>query len=214
VVPIVADDSLIENPYERPSYPVLLIISGPSGAGKDTIVRQVIDAYGEFYFVVTATSRAPRPGEVEGVDYFFVSGQEFERMIADDELLEHAWVHDNYKGVPKQQIRQAMASGRDVIMRVDPQGAATLRKIVPEATFVFLMAESEDALRERLTTRNSETADAFDLRIDVARGELARIDEFDFCVVNRQGRQQDAVQDILSIVRAEKHRVGRRPVRL
>ena len=153
-------------------------------------------------------------GEVDGVDYFFVSEEEFEQMIAADELLEHAVVHDNYKGVPKQQIREALDSGHDVIMRVDPQGAATLRKIVPEATFIFLMAESEEALRNRLSERNSETAEAFNLRLDVAREELQRIKEFNYCIVNRDGRQQDAVRDILSIVRAEKHRVNRQPIRL
>jgi len=211
---IVTDDVMIENPYQQPSYPVMLVISGPSGAGKDTIVRQVIEADNNFHFVVTATTRLPRPGEVHGVDYFFVSEGEFDLMIEEDELLEYAWVHDNYKGVPKQQIREALASGRDVIMRVDPQGAATLREIVPEATFVFLMAESEDALRGRLTARNTETTETFNLRLNVARDELRRIEEFNYCVVNRDGRQTDAAREILSIVQAEKCRVGRQPIRL
>ena len=115
----------MENPYAPQSYPVLIVISGPSGVGKDTVVRNLIKKREEFFFVVTATDRPPREGEVEGVDYFFVSTDEFEQMIEEDELLEYAVVHDCYKGVPKSQIRDALRSGKDVVMRVDPQGAAT-----------------------------------------------------------------------------------------
>jgi guanylate kinase len=129
----------MENPYNRPKHPLLIIISGPSGVGKDTIARLMMDTKNDnYYFVVTATTRPPRAGEVHGYDYFFVSHDEFARMIEADELLEYAIVYNDYKGVPKQQIREALASGKDVIMRVDPQGAATIRKLVPQGTFIFL----------------------------------------------------------------------------
>ena len=202
------------NPYSLEKYPLLVVISGPSGVGKDTVARLLLEAPETFYFVVTATTRSPRPGEVDGYDYFFVSHDEFARMIEEDELLEYAVVYNDYKGVPKQQIRDAMASGRDVIMRVDVQGAATIRKIVPNAIFIFLSAESEEALIKRLRERKSETAEGLNLRIATARQEMKRVTEFDYCVVNAEGELQRTVQLILSIVEAEHMRVNQSPVEL
>ena len=200
------------NPYDPQEYPVLIVISGPSGVGKDTVVRNILKKREDFYFVVTATDRPARHDEVEGVDYFFLTTEKFEEMIDADEFIEHAVVHDCYKGVPKWQIREALASGRDVIMRVDPQGAATLKDTIPEATFVFLLAESEQELSERLKARNSETADSFDLRMEISKKELERIHEFDYCVVNRSGRVEETVDQILAIVTAERCRVNRPPI--
>jgi len=142
--------------YEQNSYPTMIVISGPSGVGKDTIARALIDRDPDrFYFVVTATTRPPREGEVHGQDYFFVSNDEFAQMIDEDELLEYAVVYNDFKGVPKQQIRDALKSGCDVIMRVDVQGAATIRKLVPNAIFVFLATETEADLDKRLRERKS-----------------------------------------------------------
>ncbi|MEM7802790.1 MAG: guanylate kinase [Chloroflexota bacterium] len=211
---ILTEDQVLQNPYAPPKYPVLIIISGPSGVGKDTVVRNLITKREYFYFVVTATDRRPRDGEVDGVDYFFVSTEQFEEMIANDELLEYAVVHNCYKGVPKSQIRHALQSDMDVIMRVDPQGAATLKKIIPDATFIFLLAESEEELTDRLKGRNSETDSSFNLKVEVARQELTRISEFDYCVVNRNGQLEETVDQILSIITAERCRVGRKPIRL
>lgn len=202
------------NPYSLEKYPLLVVISGPSGVGKDTVARLLLEAPETFYFVVTATTRKPRPGEVDGYDYFFVSHDEFARMIEEDELLEYAVVYNDYKGVPKQQIRDAMASGRDVIMRVDVQGAATIRKIVPNAIFIFLSAESEEALIKRLRERKSETAEGLNLRIATARQEMKRVTDFDYCVVNAEGELQRTVQLILSIIEAEHLRVNQSPVEL
>ena len=167
-----------------------------------------------FYFVVTATTREPRGGEVHGRDYFFISHDEFARMIEEDELLEYAIVYNDYKGVPKQQIRDALNSGRDVIMRVDVQGAATIRKLVPDAIFIFLTAESEEALVNRLRERKSETAEGLNLRIATARQEMKRVQEFDYCVVNAEGQQERAVATILSIIESEHHRVEQRRISL
>lgn len=203
------------NPYRRAAYPLLIVISGPSGVGKDTIARRLIERHPEsFYFVVTATTRPPRPGEVHGRDYFFLSSDEFARMIDEDELLEYALVYNDYKGVPKAQIRDALTSGRDVIMRVDPQGAATIRKLVPRAITIFLTAESEEAMVTRLQERKSETPEGLKLRIATARQEMKRIEEFDYCVVNAQEKQEETVDKILCIMTAERSRVDQQPVEL
>jgi guanylate kinase len=190
-----------------------VIISGPSGVGKDTIARHIIEMYpDDFYFVVTATTRPPREGEVDGVDYFFVSSDEFARMIEAGELLEHAIVYNDYRGVPKKQIRDALDSGRHVIMRVDVQGAATLRKLIPNALFVFLTTGSEEDLVHRLRERKSESPEGLNLRIATARLEHQRIREFDYCVMNPDSQQDRAVREILSIVEAAQCQVEQSPV--
>ena len=203
------------NPYDRPSYPVLLVISGPSGVGKDTVARRLIDRQPDnFYFVVTATTRDPRPGEEQGVDYFFVSEEEFARMIDEDELLEYAIVYTDFKGVPKQQIRDALGSGRDVIMRVDVQGAATIKQLLPNAVFVFLSVESEESLTRRLRERRSESTDSLKLRIATARQEIKRVNEFNYYVVNPHSEPETAVDKLLGIIAAEKCRVDQTPIEL
>jgi guanylate kinase len=199
--------------YQRHIQPVLIVISGPSGVGKDTIARAVIDARPDnFYFVVTATTRPPRAGEENGVDYYFVSNDEFARMIDENELLEYAVVYNDFKGIPKKHIREALTSGKDVIMRVDVQGAATVRKLIPNAIHVFLTTESEAELVSRLTERKSETAEGLSLRIAAARQEMKRIQEFNYWVVNREGEQDEAVQHILSIIDAAHCRVVQAPI--
>lgn len=203
-----------ENPYNRPDHPLLIVISGPSGVGKDTIARLLMQTYDRFYFVVTATTRPARAGEVHGVDYFFLTSDEFAHMIEENELLEYAIVYNDYKGVPKQQIRDALASGRDVIMRLDPQGAATIRKLVSNAVTIFLTAESEAAMVKRLRERKSETAEGLSLRIATARQEMKRVKEFDYVVTNADERQQETVDTIIAIIKAEHCKVGRRPVEL
>jgi len=200
-------------PYSHQAYPLLVVISGPSGVGKDTIARQLIkERPDSFYFVVTATTRPPRPGEIHGYDYFFVTSDEFAQMIEDGELLEYAVVYNDYKGIPKQQIREALSSGKDVIMRVDVQGAATIRKLIPNALLIFLKSESETELMERLRQRKSETAEGLNLRIATARQEMKRIGEFDYCVSNTEGKQEEAVGKILSIIEAAHCRVHQQPV--
>ena len=202
-----------ENTSECSSYPVLVLISGPSAVGKDTIARGVIARRpDDFYFVVTATTREPREGEIDGYDYSFVSHNEFARMIENNELLEYAVVYNDYKGVPKQQIQDALESGKNVIMRVDVQGAATVRELLPEVITVFLVAPTEEELIERLTDRKSETAEGINLRVATARKEMGRLADFDYCVVNAENEQDSAIDQVLSIVDAARCRVGQKPI--
>ena len=194
--------------------PLLIVVSGPSGVGKDSVVEAMKARGLPFHFVVTATTRVARPEEVHGEDYFFISSEEFAQMIDDDELLEYAIVYNDYKGIPKEQVRQALASGQDVVMRVDVQGAATVRKISPEAILIFLTTEDEDELVRRLKARKTETSDDLALRIATARQELKRIKEFDYVVVNRENELEATVDTVLSIITAEHHRTEPRKVNL
>ncbi len=199
---------MIENPYKCNAHPVLIVISGPSGVGKDTIARRLINRRPDaFYFVVTATTREPRPGEIEGYDYLFVSNDEFANLIEEDELLEYAVVYNQYKGIPKHHVRNALASGKNVIMRLDVQGTATVRKKIPNAITVFLCTPSEEDLVRRLRDRESDPAEGVNLRIAEAIREMQRMQEFDYCVVNAENEQEIAVDQILSIIDAARCRV-------
>ena len=194
--------------------PLLIILSGPSGVGKDTVLQRMQERSLPFHFVVTATTRPKRETEVHGKDYFFVSHDEFARMIEADELLEYAIVYNDYKGIPKQQVREAMASGKDVIMRIDVQGAASIRKLAPEALLVFLTTENEDELVNRLKERKTETPEGLNLRIATARQELKRIDEFDYVVINSDYQLDETVDILSAIIMAEHHRINPRKVNL
>ena len=202
------------DPYNHQKNPLLIVISGPSGVGKDVTISCLKSSGHPFHFVVTATTRPIREGEVNGVDYFFVSQGEFADMIENDELLEYAVVYGDYKGIPKQQVRQALASGKDVIMRIDVQGAATIRRLVPEAVFIYLSAESEEALVQRLRQRKTDTEDQLKIRIATAREEAKRVDLFDYMVVNAEGKLGETCNNIVSIITAEKCRVEQREINL
>jgi guanylate kinase len=194
--------------------PLLIVISGPSGVGKDSVIQCMKDQGLPFHFVVTATTRPKRPEECHGVDYYFLSHDEFAGMIEQEELLEYAIVYNDYKGIPKQQVRQALASGKDVIMRLDVQGAGTIRWLCPEALLIFLTAQNNEELVKRLKIRKSETSEGIKLRIAMALQEYKRIDIFDYVVVNRDSKLANTVDTILSIIESEHHRVHPRKVTL
>lgn len=209
------DDGTQEKEWYREKVnPLLVVISGPSGVGKDCVIERMKALGYPFHFVVTATTRPPRKDEVHGVDYHFVSMAQFAEMIEQGELLEHAVVYGDYKGIPKQQVREALESGNDVVMRIDVQGAATIRRLVPEAILIFLTTESEEELVSRLQARKTESPGQLKMRIATAKDELQRVPEFDYCVVNRHCQVDETVQQIAAIVTAEKVRVGRKPVEL
>lgn len=198
-------DGVDLTPYLHPR-PLVVVISGTSGAGKDVTIKRLKGRGYPFHFVVTATTRPPRAGEIHGEDYVFCSPAEFEGMIGRGELLEYARVYGDYKGIPKDQVRNALASGKDVILRVDVQGAARLRELIPQAVFIFLTASSEEELIERLRARKTETEAALRRRLATVQREMQEIHRFDYVVVNRDGELDCTVDRITAIMQAEKSR--------
>lgn len=195
-------------------HPLLVVISGPSGVGKDSVLMRMRELGFPFHFVVTMNSRPPRPGEIPGVDYHFVTPEEFEAMVERDELLEWARVYDQYKGVPKFEVRQAHASGRDVVMRVNVDGAATIKRLVPEALLVFIAPGSMDELHHRLKLRRTESPNDLERRLALAQQELEQVVHFDYVVINREGLLDETVGAVRSIITAEQHRVFPRRINL
>jgi guanylate kinase len=202
-------------PFElRKTNPLLIVISGPSGVGKDSIVQRMMERGFPFHFVVTATTREKRANEIHGKDYLFVSKDEFARMIEEDELIEYAIVYGDYKGIPKAQVREALASGKDVVMRLDVQGAESVRKLSQDALLIFITCDSEEELEHRLRERKTESADSLSLRIATARKELQRIDAFDYVIVNHDFHLDDTVEKVRAIIAAEHLKVHHRKVNL
>lgn len=200
------------SPQETP--PLLIVISGPSGVGKDSVIERMKERHLPFFFVVTATTRPPRGNEIDGVDYFFLTQAQFAEMIEKDEFLEYAYVYNDYKGIPKSQVRKALESGNDVIMRLDVQGSASIRKLCPEAVLIFITTQDEQQLVKQLRKRKTESSDQVDMRIAVAHQELRRIHEFDYVLVNRYDQLDKTVDGILTIIQAEHYRVNPRKVNL
>lgn len=194
--------------------PLLIVISGPSGVGKDSVIKRMKERGLPFHFVVTTTSRAQRPDEEEAKDYYFVSKEAFEGMIGRDELFEYAMVYGEYKGIPKQRVEGALASGKDVVMRLDVQGAETVRAYSPEAVLIFISTMDEDELMQRLQTRQTETPENLLIRLETAREELKKAEIFDYYVLNAEGKMDEAVDSILSIIKAEHLRINPRKVTL
>ena len=198
----------------RKHNPLLIVISGPSGVGKDSVLQRMIERGLPFHFVVTATTRPKRENEVHGKDYLFVSKDEFARMIEQNELIEYAIVYGDYKGIPKSQVREALASGKDVIMRIDVQGAERVHELAPDALLIFITCEGEDELERRLRERKTETDDSLSLRIATARKELQRIKAFDYVIVNQDFHLDDTVDKVRAIITAEHLKVDQRKVDL
>ena len=206
--------SAAELPQASPAPPLLVVLSGPSASGKGTLVAKLRNLDRPWHFAVTATTRPMRAGETDGEDYIFLDVDTFLRMRERDELLESAQVYDRWYGVPRQQVRDPLIAGKDVILEIDVQGAATIRQIAPEALTIFVMPASMDELRSRLAARGTENETEMNRRLREASVELSRIVEFDYRVVNRNGAIEDAVREIDAIIAAEKCRVNPRLVQM
>jgi len=192
--------------------PLMIVISGPSGVGKDSVLRALKKSGLPIYHVVTANTRVPRPDEKEGVDYFFVSREAFEKMIRDDELIEYSHVYDDYKGVPKAQIRKAIESGNDVILRLDVQGAEKINKLYPDAILIFLTPADEEEWLQRLGGRRLSQEKDFATRIATIKDELIKARNFDYIVVNAQNQLQKTISIIEAIIVAEHQKAKPRKI--
>jgi len=199
-------------PEAEPARPLLIVLSGPSGVGKDAALNALKLLDRPWHFVVTATTRPQRPGEQDGIDYIFLETAVFLEMKEQDELLECAQVYGNWYGVPRSQVSQGLKEGKDVILKVDVQGADTVRKLAPESLFIFMVPGSFNELRDRLTQRMTERPSEIDLRLSIAWSELGRVAEYDYRVVNRDNQLEQVIAEIDAIITAEKCRVHPRQV--
>ncbi len=186
---------------------LLIVLSGPSGAGKDAVLTRMKELGYPLEYITTVTTRPQRANERDNVDYHFISMERFQEMISGKELLEWANVYGNWYGVPKEAVKQALDKGQDVIVKVDIQGAATIKKILPQAVFIFLMPPSREELAIRLKQRHTESAFNLALRLKTAEEEIKQLPLFDYIVLNKRDEIDLAVSEIKAIITAEKCRV-------
>ncbi len=203
-----------EGLFNLAKKPLLLVLSGPSGAGKDAVLTRLKELGFPLEFIVTVTTRLRRNSEKDNVDYHFLSRESFQQMIERRELLEWANVYGNWYGVPKEPVKQALDGGRDTIIKVDIQGATTIKKILPRAVFIFLMPLSKNELLTRLKERDTESENDLALRLKTAEEEIKKLPMFDYVLANRQGQIDQVVSQIKAIIVAEKLRVTPREYNL
>ncbi len=207
------DEPLLPIPLPQP--PVLLIVvSGPSGVGKDAALKRMRELEYPFHFLVTNTTRPQRANEVEGVDYHFITRDQFKTMEARGEFLERAVVYGYDYGNSKKEVKDALARGQDVIMRIDVQGAATVKKLVPDAVFIYLLPPNIQALEARLRRRRTEPEEYLQIRLHAARLEMNEVEKFDYVIVNEDDALDETAQTIQAIIQVEKCRVKPRRVNL
>ena len=184
---------------------VLVVVSGLSGAGKGTICKRLLEKYPDYELSVSATSRKPRVGEVNGREYFFITKEKFEEMIREGKLLEHARYVDNYYGTPKQWVEDQLESGKNIMLEIELQGAFQVRDQIPEAVLVFILPPDMEELKRRLINRGTETMEEIEKRLERAAEEMAFIPEYDYVIVNDE--VEKSVDMLHNIVRSEKERV-------
>ena len=189
---------------------LLLVISGPAGSGKGTVNAHLLRT-GDFAFSVSATTRAPRPGEVDGVNYHFISREEFAGRIERGEMLEYTEYCGNFYGTPLREAEEVLASGTNLILEIELEGALNVKKKYPDAVLIMLLPPSFAVQEARLRGRGTETEEKIRLRLSRTREEVAHADHYDYVVYNRDGCDREAAEDILAIVRAEKRRTQRHP---
>ena len=186
---------------------VLLVVSGPSGAGKGTICQMLRDRLPDLGYSISVTTRQPRNGEVDGVNYFFKTVPEVQDMIAKGELLEYAEVYGNYYGTPRKYVMDLLDKGQDVLLEIDIQGALQIKKRFPEGVFVFIVPPSLEELSARIYTRGTDSVDVIERRMASAAGELTYAAEYDYIIVNDIA--ENAANKVLTIMEAERYRVAR-----
>lgn len=186
---------------------VLLVLSGPSGAGKGTICEQLRNNRKNLAYSVSATTRAPRKGEVDGRDYFFVTIEKFKEMIANNELLEYAEIYGNYYGTPRSYVMSILDEGRDVVLEIDPQGALQVKESFPDAVFVFVVPPSLDELSKRIYKRGTDSEEVIKRRLSAATSELAYASKYDYIIVNDE--VEKATNKVSNILDAERNRAVR-----
>ena len=201
-------------PSDLQIRPLFVVLSGPSGVGKDAVLTRMKETDYPLKYITTLTTRPRRPLEKNNVDYHFVSVKRFQKMIENNELLEWANVYDNWYGVPREEAKQALDRGQDVIVKVDVQGAASIKKILPQGIFILLMPPSVDELLKRLKQRHTESPSELDLRLKTAEEEVKQLPLFDYVVLNRWDEIDLAVSEIEAIITAEKCRVTPREISL
>ncbi len=203
-----------QTPFNLPKRPLLIVISGPSGVGKDAVLTKMKELGCPLEYIVTVTTRSQRDKERNNVDYHFISKERFQEMIECKEFLEWANVYGNWYGVPKEPVKLALDKGQDIIVKVDIQGAATIKKILPEAVFIFVMPASMEELVLRLKQRHTESPFDLALRTKTAEEEIKQLSLFDYIVVNKRDEIDLAVSEIKAIITAEKCRVTPREIAL
>ena len=194
--------------------PLLIVLSGPSGAGKDAVLKRMQELGHQMHYTITATTRPMRPAERDGQDYIFLSSERFDRMVSQDGFLEWAQVYGNRYGVPKKQVQEALKQRKDTMIKADVQGAATIRRQAPDAVLIFLVPPTLAELEPRLRQRKTEGDVDMNLRLRTARAEMGHAAAFDHVVVNHEGRLDEAVQLILEIIDQERRRDPPRTVSL
>jgi len=199
-----------QNKVQAPG--LLIVLSGPSGAGKGTLCKALREQMPELKYSISATTRAPRAGEVEGVNYYYITKEKFDEMLAQGEFLEWAKVYDNYYGTPKKQVMESLERGEDIILEIDIQGAMQIKKHYPKGVFIFILPPSIRELEKRITNRGTDSEEVIKKRLSCVQEELAYVSEYDYVVINDE--VQTAVEKLKAIIIAEKCRPQRKPFNL
>ena len=190
---------------------LLLVISGPAGSGKGTVIKMLMERDGDFAYSVSATTRAPRPGEVDGKNYYFVTREEFEERIRSGGMIEHTSYCGNFYGTPKKEAEEMLRAGKNLILEIEVEGAMNIKRLYPDSVTVFILPPDYETLRSRLVGRGTNAADDIERRMKKALYEFTLVKNYDYAVVNHSGMADCTAEAIASIVESEKHRVSRAP---